>query len=277
MTAPAFARAGAPRQGLVASLRKLAAIFRIYLRDCFAYPAANLIWVVVDSKTAIVLPAVWMAAAGSGAIAGLARNEIVAYYLVAMFISQFVTCHLLWDMAEDIREGRVQAHLLRPISYFWMNSARNLAWRVMRIVIFLPIWPLIMLGYGGFGGAGLTPSRVFWVAVLLAHTLSFLAAFFMTALTLWTVEFVSLFRVYYAFEMFLSGRILPLGSLPGWVQNLADALPFKYMIAYPTDLLLGRATGAHGLLIQLGWALILGVLGPWMFRRGLRVYAGAGL
>ena len=38
-------------------LRKLVAIFRIYLRECLAYPAASMLWVLADAQTAMILPA----------------------------------------------------------------------------------------------------------------------------------------------------------------------------------------------------------------------------
>jgi len=263
------------------SLAKHWSVFVIYLKECFAYPAATMIWVVADVQAAIILPAVWLAAMESGGqIAGFDGGQIVTYYLVTSALSQFVVCHLLWDIAWDVREGVFSAFIVRPFSFFRQSVSRNMSWRVTKVVLYLPVLILVAWAYGGINVRALDISWTFVVSIVLAHTLSFLCAYCMSLVTLWTTEFFSIFRLYYFPEAFLSGRMLPLDTLPPWARAIADWMPFKYTIAFPMDVLMGR-TGpegiGRGLAIQLVWCIGLYGLGRHLLNRGMRHYAGAGM
>lgn len=263
------------------SLKKLAAIFRIYLRECFAYPAASFVWVLADAQTAMILPAVWLASAGSSAtVAGMDRHELITYYVASMVLSQFITCHLMWDIAWDIREGDFNAHLLRPLHYFKMNLARNLSWRVTKLVLFLPLALLAVAIYGHTGLAPVHFTPAFFLSVLLAHTLSYVAAFCMAMTALWTTEFMSTLRLYYLPEMFLSGRLIPLTAMPLWALAIARFTHFQYMNFFPVQVLLGKLSPSQvqqGIALQATWIVVFLFLGKWLFDRGTRQYAGAGM
>ena len=97
---------------------------------------------------------------------------------------------------------------------------------------------------------------------------------------LWTTEFVSVFRLYYVPEIFLSGRVLPLSTLPGWAQSVAGSLHFPYMVSFPANVLLGKMKPediTRGLLIQAAWCIAFLVLGRILFLRGVRAYSGPGM
>ncbi|MBV6458532.1 MAG: hypothetical protein HONBIEJF_01663 [Fimbriimonadaceae bacterium] len=262
-------------------LKKHWSIFVIYLKECFAYPAATMIWVVADVQAALILPAVWLASMGpSGQIAGFDGKEIVTYYLVTSALSQFIVCHLLWDIAWDIREGVFSSFIVRPFSFFRQSVSRNMSWRVTKAVLYFPVLFIVAWAYGGIRVQDLNFSFAFFLSIILAHTLSFLCAYCMSLVTLWTTEFFSIFRLYYFPEAFLSGRMLPLDTLPAWARGIADWMPFKYTIAFPMDVLMDRITPQglqQGLGIQLAWCVGLYFLGDLLLHRGMRHYSGAGM
>ena len=133
---------------MIGGIRRTYAVFRITLKECFAYPVASAIWVLGDVQTALILPAVWIAAAGPGnTVAGMTQPQLVAYYLVTMTIAQFVICHLLWDIAWDIREGVFSSQIVRPIPFFPMNAARNLSWLVVKHFLSAPLLGIVVLAY----------------------------------------------------------------------------------------------------------------------------------
>jgi ABC-2 type transport system permease protein len=259
--------------------RKLYALAVIYLRECFAYPAASFIWVLADAQIAIILPAVWMAA--GGVIGGFDRSELVTYYLASMTLSQFITCHLMWDMAEDIREGPFSTLLIRPISHFALNSARNLAWRVSKLLLFIPVAIAVYFVYlRATQPAPLSFSVPFFASVLLAHTLSYVSAYCVALVALWTTESQAFVRIYYIPEYFLSGRLVPLGTLPLWAAGLAGVLHFRYTNSFPVEILLGRLSASQigtGFLAQIAWIVFFYFLGRILFRRGVRRYTGVGM
>ncbi len=263
-------------------LRKFAALAVVYFRECFAYPATAAIWIVADTVVAVILPAVWLASNPTGdLIAGYTRTEIVTYYLVSIILAQFVTCHLMWNVANDIRDGYFSAHIVRPFSYLAQATARNLAWRLSKLLIFVPIafgFYFAFLGTSAPATLHFTPS--FFAAVLLGHVLSFLSAFCLSLITLWTVESFSIMEVYYVPEQILSGRLVPLAALPGWALAAADVLYFRYTVAFPTEMVLGRLSASEcvrGFILQSAYIVSFYILSRLMLRAGMKRYTGAGM
>ncbi len=104
-----------------------------------AYRAAGFIWVLTDGVSLLIMPAVWIAAAKGGEIAGYSGNDFAIYYLSFLLISSFVVSHLMWDIAIEIKEGLFSTQIVRPVSWFELTTVRNLSWRVVRTTLFLPL------------------------------------------------------------------------------------------------------------------------------------------
>jgi ABC-2 type transport system permease protein len=79
--------------------------------------------------------------------------------------------------------------------------------------------------------------------------------------------------------LFLSGQVAPLPLLPVPLALAATVLPFRRMVAFPVELLLGRMSPIDtlwGFAAQLTWlGIAWGMLGP-VWRAGLRRYAAVG-
>lgn len=258
-------------------LRKLSALFKLYLADVFAYKAAAVIWVLGDLQVALMMPLVWRSVGGVG---GMSPEQVTVYYLVALSVSQFVTCHLLWDIAWDIKEGTFSSLLMRPVSHLASSFSRNLAWRTGKLILFVPVLATMLLAYGIPDPHMFHPTWAFWASIVLGQTMAFLAAYSVAMVALWTTEVTSLFQVYYFPELLLSGRVVPLESMPDWIQRLAKFTHFRYSVGFPTDVLLGKISQQEillGLGVQSAWLAFFWVLATILFKKGVRQYYGFGL
>ena len=81
-------------------------------------------------------------------------------------------------------------------------------------------------------------------------------------ITFWTTRVSAIFELYFALELILSGRLVPMTLMPLWVQHLANFLPFQSMFYFPIIALTGSPSNVElfsGLGIQFLW--FLGFLG----------------
>jgi ABC-2 type transport system permease protein len=79
--------------------------------------------------------------------------------------------------------------------------------------------------------------------------------------------------------LFLSGQIAPLSLLPQPVQVISYALPFRWLIGFPIELVLGRLTAPQtliGLGAQAGWLILSFAIMRTVWRAGVRVYTAVG-
>ncbi len=263
-------------------LSKVIALLKIYIADSLAYRASAFIWMLTDVVHCLVMPLVWLSAYnGREAIGGYNPGEMVTYYVAMAFVSNFVISHLMWDLAWEIKEGVLSQWLLRPMPIVWMLFARNLSWRALRMVLFVPVAGLALLYYSSFTTlSGLNLGWAFWLSVLLGHLVSFWVAYALACLAFWLQEVQSVFSVYYAPMLLLSGWVAPIGLMPGWLQALAVVMPFRYTTAVPVEIAVGKLTGEAMLFqmgIQLLWIGVASVLATILWRLGIRQYSGVGM
>lgn len=263
------------------AIRQWRAIFSIYAQENLAYPAVTVIWILTDVVTAITMPLVFISAARGGMIQGFDASDFATYYLVMIAVTCFVTCHLMWEVALEIKEGQFSVALMRPMDYLAFSFCRSLAYRLTRPLLLLPIFLLLVAGYWRFlGGVELHLGLEFWLALLLGHLVSFTFVMAMAMLALFVQETTSIFELYYLPMLFLSGQLIPVPLLPEWVQQAGRFFPFYYTTAFPTELAMGRVASADvlpGLGAQMGWIAGALLVQRVLWRLGLRQYTGVGM
>ncbi|MBI3722275.1 MAG: ABC-2 family transporter protein, partial [Fimbriimonas ginsengisoli] len=189
--------------------------------------------------------------------------------------------HMMWDIAMEIKEGQFTLALVRPISFFQFTFMRNLAWRFLRLVLFTPIFGVLVWMYHPFLlNVHLHLGWEFWVAVLLGHLVSISFVLMMSMLALFVQEAQSIFELYYVPMLFLSGQLFPVSVMPGWVRSIVPFFPFYFTTGAPTEILVGRVSGdaaIHVIAMQLMWIGIAVVVGKVLWRYGLRQYTAVGM
>lgn len=262
--------------------RKWRAVFSIYFQDGLAYRASGLIWILTDLTTAVTMPLVWArASSGGNTIAGFNQSDFVLYYLSMLLFGSFITSHLMWEMAMDIKEGNFSTQIMRPISFFQFCFLRNLSWRIIRTGLFAPFCVGLLFLYRGFlGDAQIYLGWEFWASLILGHLVSFTFVAMMAMIALYTQEAMSIFELYYIPMLFLSGQLFPIALLPDWAQSVAKFFPFYYTTGVPTEIFIGRLSGTEAW-VAVG-AQVLWVLGAWglgrlLWAKGLKHYTGVGM
>lgn len=266
---------------MLATLRKWRAVYAIALQETIAYKASMAIWILTDVTTAITMPLVWASAAKSGAIQGYATGEMTLYYLATLLVTSFVTSHLMWDVAFQIREGIFSIYLVRPISYYQYQFFNNIAWRTIRPLLALPFVLLLALLYQPIlKGAHVHLSWEFWAALFLGHLVSYFMVMAMAMISLFVQEAFAIFELYYVPHLFLSGYMFPIALLPDWAQTITKFLPFYYTVGAPVEIVVGKLQGPdvyRVLGMQAAWIVVSYFAGQWLWRKGLKHYTAVGM
>ena len=79
--------------------------------------------------------------------------------------------------------------------------------------------------------------------------------------------------------LFLSGQIAPLSLFPPAFQTVANIMPFRWMLGFPVELILGRLTPTEALIglgAQALWIGLAFVLMRIVWRAGIRLYSAVG-
>ncbi|MBA2278780.1 MAG: ABC-2 family transporter protein [Chloroflexia bacterium] len=224
---------------------------------------------------------VWRAAAASGAALPVTMEYLVSYFVLLGVVNMLVSSWLAWWLAEMIRLGQLSTWLVRPASVFIMLLANNLSEKLVKAVILAPM--VGVLGWVFRDQLRLPAAPGLWalfgLSVVLAATITFAVDVVLGALAFWFDDIGGFFRLRLIAGAVLSGQMVPLALFPEWTAGFIAVQPFRFMLSFPLELLVGGLSAsevAMGMVLQVGYtvAAVGGAVLIW--RRGQRVYAAVG-
>jgi ABC-2 type transport system permease protein len=272
-------------QELARGWHKWRVVMAMFFQDGLVYKANTLIWIMTDVVTAVTMPLIWLASYnGRSSLHGYTPSEMVVYYLVVLSLTGFIESHVMWDMANDVKQGKFNNYLIRPYPMLAYMYASNLGWRVMRTLLGLPLFVIVALAFRHYlkspGPWHYDIGPLFWLSVALGHGVSFFCAYTLGLLSLWLYEARSVYNLYYLPMLIFSGQIAPLALLPHILVRGVQWLPFPYTIAFPADIFLGHVSGPQlwaGLAAQAAWIGIGALCASALWRGGVRRYTAFGI
>ena len=254
-------------------------------QDSLVYRFNALVWVLYAVLPSLTLMLVWLAAyetAGRSQIGGFNLPEMMTYYLFVTALSVAITPNPDWDIAQQIRDGKITQFITRPISFYGYRVAQETSYQIIKTMMFLPAFALMAWLFRSY--IELPPfdaARCGWflLSVLLAHGLLTQLKFLLGISAFWIAEPGGFMEIWNVLTGVFAGRLLPLALLPGWLQSLGEALPFASLYAFPMQILLGHATPSQlleGFARQIVWLAFLTLFVRWTWRRGLLAYEAHG-
>lgn len=258
---------------------KYLALVRRTLDSIFEYRASAFIWILVN-VTPLVMLAAWLSLAESGPVAGYSQADFASYYLLLAFVQQMTGVWVAWELEGDIRHGGLAIRLLRPLNPIHDYVAENLADKLVRFILLAPfvaiaLYVFPMVHYE----VSTVNAGVFLIALAAAWLLRFFSQFLFGMAAFWVSSVMTLHDLWSATALLLGGMMAPLDLFPAPVAQIAQFLPFRYMLSFPVEVALGRLTGGEvreGLATCLFWITVTVLLYVAMWRRGVRQFGAFG-
>ena len=255
--------------------------FRTTMAAMFQYRASLFIWMIGQVLEPLVYLIVWTIVSNSsgGSVGSYTTKEFAAYFIVLMLVNQVTYTWIMYEFEYRVREGTLSFALLKPVHPIHSDIADNVSSKL----ITLPMMIVIAVGLAVAFHASISPPLwaigVFIPSLLLAFLVRFLLEWTLAQAAFWTTRVSAINQTYFVLLLFLSGQIAPLALLPQPVQIVAAILPFRWLISFPVEVLLGQHTPIEALMglgAQVAWLIVSIVLVRVVWRAGLRVYSAVG-
>jgi ABC-2 type transport system permease protein len=270
---------------LAASARAALDIYRAQFRTNMAvqvqYRASLLIWLIGAVLEPLIYLIVWttVARAQGGSVQGLAPGDFAAYYIVGMIVNQLTFTWVMWEWDNYIREGALSAWLLRPWHPIHQDMTENVAYKTLTMVVMVPTVLVLALIFRPTLDWQWWSTLAFVPALVGAFLLRFFVEWSLALAAFWTTRTTAINELYYVIFLFFSGRLAPLALFPAAVGALTWLLPFRWMLSFPIELLLGNLTpqqAALGFAAQAGWIAVALLVLRLVWRAGVRRFGAVG-
>jgi len=255
--------------------------FKTTFASMVQYRASLFIWMIAHVIEPLVYLVVWsvVAEGGGGSAGGYTTAQFAGYFIVLMIVENTSYTWIMFEFEYRIREGLLSAALLRPVHPIHADIAENISSKA----ITLPF----MLGVGALLALVFRPAVDFqpWAllaalpAIVLGFLLRFLMEWILAQAAFWTTRVSAINQTYFVLMLFLSGQVAPLSLFPPLLQTAADVLPFRWMLGFPVELILGRLSPTEALLglgAQAIWVLLAFLLMRIVWRQGIKLYSAVG-
>ncbi len=263
--------------------------FSLGLRVALEYRANFLFSLLGAVAPVVIQTALWTCLYSPGSSAGASGNrlfgftyaQMLGYVVVANIVSRLVRTGFEYDLNDDIKSGGLDRFLVKPIGYFGFRMAQFAGAKAAETVFMgltLAIALVVLSAATGFSASPLA-ALGFLAALILAFFLNFLVFWCVGLLGFWLAEIGFLFEAARIVIITASGGIFPLSVFGPGVGPALAALPFRFTIQFPTDVLCGRVAGADlawGLAAAAAWSGLLLVLARAIWAAGLRRFVALG-
>lgn len=245
------------------------------------YRAASYFFLIGLVAEPIIYLVVWSTVAREqgGSVGGYTPRMLAAYYIVWTLVRNMNIVFTPYGWEWRIRRGVLSANLLRPVHPLHFDIAYFAGWKVVIIVMWLPLAALLTFIFE----PELSPTPLamvgFFFAIWGAYLVRSMFLWALGLITLWTTRVSAVFETYLTMELLLSGRLVPMSLLPEWVQQFAIFLPFQWAFAFPIEMLVGQMTPGQmlfGFGAQLLWVLVGLVLVRVTWHTGIKRYSAVG-
>jgi ABC-2 type transport system permease protein len=254
---------------------------RVAIIDQLQYRVANYFYMIGMIAEPVIYLVVWSTVAISqgGEVGGYTPGQFAAYYIVWTLVRNMNIVFTPYGWEQRIRQGQLAGDLLKPLHPLHRDVAFFIGWKVVVIIMWLPIAAFLAWVFKPVFQPTALGVAVFCVAIWGAYLIRTMLLSLLGLITFWTTRVSAIFELYFAVELVLSGRLVPMTLMPPWVQTLATYLPFRYAFGFPIEALVGNLP-TDQILLGLGMQVLWIVLGIGMvnivWRFAIRQFTSVG-
>lgn len=258
-----------------------ARVLRILLAREIAIMMHYRAWLAMMQLANVVVPAisllVWRGAIEQGATPPVTESFLTTYLVLVSVVGMLTSSWTSGFLAESIRLGGLSSWLVRPCSTHLNGIANNLGEKTVKIFLLIPLVTVLGIIFRTEVDlpSAVTRWLAFAVSLLLAGAMTYSLDIMIGSLAFWFEEVSAVNRLRFLLSGLLSGSLIPLALFPPMFAGFLNAQPFRFMVSFPLEVLLGNpSTGSYAL--QLGWTAAFVGAAVLTWRVGLRSYQGAG-
>ncbi len=257
------------------------AAMKVAILEQLQYRVANYFYLFGMIAESVIYLVVWstVAISAGGEVGGYTTGDFAAYFIIGILVNNMTIALSPYSWEWRVQHGQLSSELRYPIHPLHHDLAYYAGSNLVTGLLCLPVMVFLALGFNPVFSPTGFQVLIFSISLLGAYLISSLSLSVLGMLTFWTVRVGAVFELYFALELFLSGRLVPLSFMPEWAQQALQYLPFQWTFYFPVETLVGEMTPEQllfGLLMQGLWILIGLIAIRLVWQQGIRRYTAVG-
>lgn len=262
-------------------MKKYLVITKNGAQNLLAYRVNFFAWYVTEGISVLVMVYIFVSIYKEGGqVANYSLRSLVAYFIMTRIINMiFAGDDVSTNIASEISEGKMNNYILKPLNYSLTKYFTFLGDNLMALMMSFPI--LISVIYYFRDLYLLDFKNIFYFSIsLFISSLIFYSFYYIIGLmSFYMGNIGGLSFMAWLFILLFSGRLMPIETLPQWIQTTAQYMPFKYTVAEPLNILYGKLTNIQAMQsISIGfiWCIVMTLIGSIIYHKGLKKYESFG-
>ena len=208
---------------------------------------------------------------GRDAVDGITMSMVTTNFILSLGLESFFMVNNYY-LSSRLYDGSIATEMLLPVSFHGRMLADNLGTAAFKLIFhFVPAMIVACLFIGIQAPAGPGMFGLFILSALLGYGVLWSISFLFQMFSFWLMNVWAVMTIKNVFINVLSGSMIPLWFMPGFMRTLIGFTPFESIYFTPVQIYLGKITGSEiilGFAKQIIWIVALLLLGFMVWQKG---------
>ncbi len=223
--------------------KKYWAIFQLEIQLTMTYRSELMVWILLDAVPTFIFFFIWQKVfSNSPVIDGYDLSKMIEFYFYFLIINNVTSSHFEQTRVQQIREGKIDLYLVKPLPYLQKCFWDFLGSKVVYLLLVLPFYAIIIYlcqKYFHIHFSSFTLNQLLQFLTLMVFGL--LTEFFLGTLVVlagfWVEGAAGLEHFKWIVVSLFGGSLMPDVFLPQWLRTITAVLPFQFMYQVPIEIM----------------------------------------
>ncbi|MBU1966724.1 ABC-2 family transporter protein [Patescibacteria group bacterium] len=211
--------------------------------NALAFRSEIVLWLFLHVIPLVTIFAIWNSIySNQNEIRGYSLTMILQYYFMTSLIDSFTSTHFESWRVKEIREGKIDFLLIRPLQYIQELFLRDIGGKALYLTLALPFFLVLFVIISTqsgltFPNASIFQWSIFFGLLTVGYIVQFLAATIVVLSGFWLEYAEGGEHFKFVLLSLFGGWMIPIPMMPAWLQQIVNFLPLKYAFAKPIGII----------------------------------------
>ena len=210
---------------------------------------------------------------GAKDIDGITFKMVATNFVISMGLSNAFKFNEMF-LQDKIHDGTITNEFLKPVNYTFRMLWENMGEGAFRLVFnFIPAVIFTMFYTSLCPPESVLNFLVMLVSIVLGYLILWLISFIVQTWSFWLFSVWGIVTIKNVFVNILSGTLLPMWFMPGFLKKIISFTPFESIYFTPVRIYLGELSGRDilsGMAIQILWIAVLAMIANVFWKKGVK-------